>query len=191
MDLPLPMPHDLPNPALLPRRGGLRGLIAAGADADNMSQPAEGGGLSIEGPPPAWLADLASEIPAQLVHWQSAHSLANSRDLHLLTMATGVLLSLLTGKTELVVRGVYGAGKTQCIALLAAYFALGDTMSTMRLAKTQPSRPWLPLCIVSCRELQRTPPQCPSGSFRGLSEIQTAIIPSGMRDWSSQPPGYT
>ena len=40
-------------------------------------------------------------------------------------MATGVLLSLLTGKTELVVRGVYGAGKTQCIALLAAYFALG------------------------------------------------------------------
>ena len=44
--------------------------------------------------------------------------------LHLLTMATGVLLSLLTAKTELVARGVYGAGKTPCIALLAAYFAL-------------------------------------------------------------------
>ena len=44
----------------------------------------------------------------QLVHWLSAHSLANSRDLRLLTMVTGVLLSLLTGKTDLVVRGVYG-----------------------------------------------------------------------------------
>ena len=36
----------------------------------------------------------------------------------------GVLLSLLTHKTELIVRGVYGASKTQCIALLAAFFAL-------------------------------------------------------------------
>ena len=43
---------------------------------------------------------------------------------HLLSLAAGVLLSLLTHKTELVVRGVYGAGKTQCIALLAAFFAL-------------------------------------------------------------------
>ena len=34
------------------------------------------------------------------------------------------LLSLLTHKTELIVREVYGAGKTQCIALLAAFFAL-------------------------------------------------------------------
>ena len=34
------------------------------------------------------------------------------------------MLSLLTHKTELIVRGVYGAGKTQCIALLAALFAL-------------------------------------------------------------------
>ena len=48
----------------------------------------------------------------------------NSPDLHLLTMATGVLLSLFTCKTELVARRVYGAGKTQCIAILAAYFAL-------------------------------------------------------------------
>ena len=60
----------------------------------------------------------------QLAHWLPAHSLANSRNLHLLTMATGILVSLLTGKTELVVRGVYGAGKTQYVALLAAYFAL-------------------------------------------------------------------
>ena len=73
---------------------------------------------------PAWAAALAHETPEQLAHWLPAHNLAKSRDLHLITMATGVLLSLLTGKTELVVRRVYGAGKTQCIALLAAYFAL-------------------------------------------------------------------
>ena len=54
----------------------------------------------------------------------SGSALSASRDLHLLSLAVGVLLSLLTHKTELIVRGVYGAGKTQCIALLAAFFAL-------------------------------------------------------------------
>ena len=49
---------------------------------------------------------------------------SGSRDLHLLAMATGALLSLLTAKPELVVRGVYGAGETECIAFVAAYFAL-------------------------------------------------------------------
>ena len=39
-------------------------------------------------------------------------------------MAVRALISLLTHKTELIVRGVYGAGKTQCIALLAAFFGL-------------------------------------------------------------------
>ena len=39
-------------------------------------------------------------------------------------MAVGVLIFLLTHKTEVTVRDVYGAGKTQCIALLAAFFAL-------------------------------------------------------------------
>ena len=100
----------------------VRGLITVGADFANLAQPGEGGGLSIERPPPAWIAALARENPEQLAHWLPAHSLAKSRDLHLLTMATGVPLP--AGKTELVVRGVYGAGKTQCIALLAAYFAL-------------------------------------------------------------------
>ena len=95
-DLPLPMPHDLPSPALIATaRWLVRGLIAAGADSAILQQPGEGGGASIEGPPPAWLADLANETPDQLAGWLSAHSLANSRDLHLLTMATGVLLSLL------------------------------------------------------------------------------------------------
>ena len=56
------------------------------------------------------------------MEWLAAHVLRASRDLHLLSLAVGVLLSLLTHKTELIVRGVYG--KTQCIALLAAFFAL-------------------------------------------------------------------
>lgn len=35
-------------------------------------------------------------------------------------MATGVYLTLATEKADLLVRGVYGAGKTKCIAFLAA-----------------------------------------------------------------------
>ena len=71
-----------------------------------------------------WLPSCLSEVPEQLVDWLAAHALSASRDLHLLSLAVGVLLSLLAHKTELIVRGVYGAGKTQCIALLAAFFAL-------------------------------------------------------------------
>ena len=72
----------------------------------------------------AWLPLCSSAVPTQLVEWLAAHSIGCSPDLHLLTMAVAVLLSLCTHKTELAVRGVYGAGKTQCIALLAAFFAL-------------------------------------------------------------------
>ena len=70
------------------------------------------------------MASCLGETPAQLVEWLATHALSESKDLHLLSLAAGVLLSLLTHKTELIVRGVYGAGKTQCIALLAAFFAL-------------------------------------------------------------------
>ena len=123
--LSLPMPHDLPSPDLTATaRWLVRELIGAEADRAFPSSPGDGGGLSAEGPPPAWAAALARETPRQVAQWLPAHTLARSRDLHLITMVTGVLLSLLTGKTELVVRGVYGGGKTQCIALLAAYFAL-------------------------------------------------------------------
>ena len=72
----------------------------------------------------SWLPSCLSEVPEQLVDWLAAHASSASRDLHLLSLAVGVLLSLLTHKTELIVREVYGAGKTQCIALLAAFFAL-------------------------------------------------------------------
>ena len=77
-----------------------------------------------EGESPGWLAGCQDAVPRQLADWLAAHTVGHSRDLLLLTMAAGGFLSLMTRKTELVVRGVYGAGKTQCIALLAAFFAL-------------------------------------------------------------------
>ena len=73
---------------------------------------------------PCWLHSCPEETPTRLADWLAEHTVGQSKDLHLLTMAVGVLLSLLTQKTELFVRGVYGAGKTQCVALLAAFFAL-------------------------------------------------------------------
>ena len=86
--------------------------------------PGLGEALPIGSQMRGWLASCLSETPAQLVEWLAAHALSESKDLHLLSLAAGVLLSLLTHKTELIVRGVYGAGKTQCIALLAAFFGL-------------------------------------------------------------------
>ena len=70
-----------------------------------------------------------------------------------LTMAVEVLLSLLTHKTELIVRGVYGAGETQCIALLAAFFALrGHRVYYAAREKTPPLSPWPPSFINCCHE---------------------------------------
>ena len=110
--LPLPMPHDLPSPAMVASSKWLvRALLTLHADLDEA--------LPIGSQSPGWLASCHSEVPAQLVEWLAAHALSAS-----LLLAVGVLLSLLTHKTELIVRGVYGAGKTQCIALLAAFFAL-------------------------------------------------------------------
>ena len=93
--------------------------LAAIPDLSGLWEALPSGGQS-----PGWLASCRSEVPEQLVEWLAAHALSASKDLHLLSLAVGVLLSLLTHKTELIVRGVYEAGKTQCIALLAAFFAL-------------------------------------------------------------------
>ena len=110
--LPLPMPHDLPSPKPRPAHTACR------------QPPGCSPGLEEALPSGSWLPSCLKEVPEQLVDWRAAHALSASRDLHLLSLAVGVLLSLLTHKTELIVRGVYGAGKTQCIALLAAFFAL-------------------------------------------------------------------
>ena len=72
---------------------------------------------------PGWLA-CHSEVSMQLVEWLAVHALSASRDLHLLFLAVGVLLSLLTHKTELIVRGVYRAGKTQCTVLRFSLLSL-------------------------------------------------------------------
>ena len=126
--LPLPMPHDLPSPAMVASSKWLvRALLTLHADSPLAALPGLPGleeALLIGSQSPGWLASCHSEVPAQLVERLSARALSASRDLHLLSLTVGVLLSLLTHKTELIVRGVYGAGKTQCIALLAAFFAL-------------------------------------------------------------------
>ena len=85
--LPLPMPHDLPSPDLTTTaRWLVRELIGAEADRAFPCSPGDGGGPFAEGPPPAWAAALARETPEQLAHWLPAHTLAKSRDLHLITM---------------------------------------------------------------------------------------------------------
>ena len=99
-------------------------MACAGPNAALPDLPGLEEALPIGSQSPGWLAFCHSEVSAQLVERLAAHALSESRDLHLLSLAVGVLLSLLTHKTELIVQGVYGAGKTQCIALLAAFFAL-------------------------------------------------------------------
>ena len=113
--LPLPMPHDLPSPDIASSKWLVRALslhaespLAAIPDLPGLWEALPSGSQSL-----GWLASCRSEVPEQLVEWLAAHALSASKDLHLL----GVLLSLLTHKTELIVRGVYGAG-------LAAFFAL-------------------------------------------------------------------
>ena len=86
-------------------------------------------------------------------------------------MATGVLLSLLTSKTELVARGVYGAGKTQCIALLAAYFALRRHYVYYAPRENTTITAMLLSCFVSCREPRKTPPRWPFGSSQVPSRV--------------------
>ena len=52
------------------------------------------------------------------------------------------------------------------------------TMSTMRLVRTLPSLPWLPLCTASCRELMMTPTLWPFGSSRGPSRAPLPALRS-------------
>ena len=142
-DLPLLTPHDLPSPALTDTaRWLVRGLHCHWCRHQTPLAACRGWRSLDRGSPPC----LASCSPWPACGLAAGPLLANSRDLHLLTMATGVLLSLLTCKTELVARGVYGAGKTQCIAILAAYFALrGHHVYYASRENTIPLLPWLPL----------------------------------------------
>ena len=126
--LPLPMPHDLPTAELVASAKWLvRALLTEHPGAAHSSLPEWiqlGEALPGGSQSPGWLRSCAEETPARIAAWLDEHAVGQSQDLHLLTMAVGVLISLLTHKTELIVRGVYGEGKTQCIALLAAFLAL-------------------------------------------------------------------
>ena len=127
-NFPRPMPHDLPSYEMLQTATWLvRALLVTSAGHAVpvlAAEPLLEEALPLGSQSTAWLPLCSSAVPTQLVEWLAAHSIGCSPDLHLLTMAVAVLLSLCTHKTELAVRGVYGAGKTQCIALLAAFFAL-------------------------------------------------------------------
>ena len=127
-NFPRPMPHDLPSYEMLQTATWLvRALLVTSAGhavPALATEPLLEEALPLGSQSTAWLPQCSSAVPTQLVEWLAAHSIGCSPDLHLLTMAVAVLLSLFTHKTELAVRGVYGAGKTQCIALLAAFFAL-------------------------------------------------------------------
>ena len=90
-------------------------------------------------------------------------------------MATGVYLTLATEKADLLVRGVYGAGKTKCIAFLAAWFApQGHHVYYELLAKAPPCAQWLP-CY---REAQMTIDQSPSVFFRVARPTALMALPS-------------
>ena len=106
--LPLPMPHDLPSADMVASAKWLvRALLTSHPHPTLPEWPGLGEALPTGGHSPGWLHSSPNETPEQLADWLAEHTVSQSRGLHLLTMAVGVLLSLLTHKTELIVRGVY------------------------------------------------------------------------------------
>ena len=108
----LPMPHDLPTAEVVESAKWLaRALLTEHPGAAHpflpewieLGEALPGGSQS-----PGWLRSCAEETSARIAAWLAEHAVGQSQDLHLLTMAVGVLISLLTHKTELIVRGVYG-----------------------------------------------------------------------------------
>ena len=74
-------------------------------------RPRVGSFTSSEEKFPSWLVECHATVPSQLA--SACSKCGRSRDLQLIAMSEEVFLSLVTCKTELVVRGVYVAGKTQ------------------------------------------------------------------------------
>ena len=127
-NLGLPMPHDLPTHDFAQSaRALLWLLLEEGASTFTDQQQ---GGPANAAPPPSETKELSALIDSTLESRDNVrtallkHSLQNTQDYHLLVMVIGTLLSITTQKSELLVRGVFGAGKTTCIALLASWFAL-------------------------------------------------------------------
>ena len=64
--------------------------------------------------------------------WDSLLALAGHGDGHVLTVAVALLLAILTGRSDLCIAGVFGAGKTRSLAvLLIAAKALADQISDL------------------------------------------------------------
>ena len=124
------MPHDLPTNDFLQSTRALWLLLEQGPPAPSEQLQ---GGPAYAVPPSSnaleanMLAAIIDRALASHDHVRTAlmqHSLRCTQDYHLLAMVIGILLSLTTQKSDLLVRGGYGAGKTMCIALLASWFAL-------------------------------------------------------------------
>ena len=126
-NLGLPMPHDLPtNDFVQSAKALLWLLLEQGA---STSAEREQGGPANAAPPFGETPEahaLSALIDSTLKSHDNVraalleHSLQSTQDFHLLVMVIGTLLSITTQKSELLVRGVFGAGKTMCIALLAS-----------------------------------------------------------------------
>ena len=146
--LPLPMPHDLPSPDMVASSKWLvRALLTLHADSPLAALPDLPGleeSLPSGSQSAGWLASCRSEVPDQLVDWLAAHALNASRDLHLLSLAVGVLLSLLTHKTELIVRGVYQLVRHSASRSSLPSLRYVGTTCTMRPGKTLRLLLWPP-----------------------------------------------
>ena len=120
------MPHDLPTYDFAQSTKALLWLLLEQSASTHADQ--QQGGPANAAPPVSEtltaLIDRTLETRDNVRNALLEHSLQNTQDYHLLVMVIGVLLSVTTHKSELLVRGVFGAGKTMCIALLASWFAL-------------------------------------------------------------------
>ena len=136
---------------------------------------------SSEGESPRWLADCHAAVPSQLGEGLAAHSLARSRDLHLVAV---------TRKTELVVRGVYGLARRSALPCWQPSLPFAAITSTAPHGRIPQSRPWPPLCtdssrapddhsLVAIRLSSRT-----SASTQLMHGTLIAIPPFGMRGLS-------
>ena len=82
------VPYGLAQPALSVSCKAPFGLGRYAAPASHEEALPSGSQSS------GWLPSCFSEVPEQLADWLAAHALSASRDLHLLSLAVGVLLSL-------------------------------------------------------------------------------------------------
>ena len=140
-NLGLPMPHDLPTHDFGQSARALLWLLLE-QGTSTITEREQGGPANAappfgETPEAQTLSALIDSTLASRDNVSAAllkHSLQSTQDYHLLVMVIGTLLSITTQKSELIVRGVFGAGKTMCIALLASWFALPKTLSILCLS---------------------------------------------------------